>query len=106
MKIASVADVKARLSACLKESEEGPVIVTRNGKPVAVLLGVTDEDELERLVLAYSPKFQAILEKSHSQIDKTGGIPHDDFWREMETENGKNTNPRTQHTRKRKRRTK
>src|SRR5207302_5172871 len=62
MKIASVADVKARLSAFLKESEEGPVIITRNGKAVAVLLAVTDDDELERLVLAHSPKFRAILE--------------------------------------------
>ncbi len=40
MKIASVANVKARLSAYLKESQEGPVIVTRNGKAVAVLLAV------------------------------------------------------------------
>ena len=35
MKIASVAEVKARLSAYLRASEEGPVVVTRNGKPVA-----------------------------------------------------------------------
>ena len=61
MKIASVADVKAKLSAYLKQSEEGPVIVTRNGKAVTVLLAVTDDDELERLVLAHSPRFQAIL---------------------------------------------
>src|SRR3954454_17974810 len=87
MKIASVADVKARLSAYLKESQEGPVIVTRNGKPVAVLLAVTDDDELERLVLAHSPKFQAILDKSRRQVERTGGIPHDDFWREVEAEN-------------------
>jgi prevent-host-death family protein len=86
MKIASVADIKARLSAYLKESQEGPVIVTRNGKAVAVLLAVTDEDELERLVLAHSPKFQAILDKSRHQIEETGGIPHDVFWREVEAE--------------------
>ena len=86
MKIASVADVKARLSAYLRESHEGPVIVTRNGKPVAVLLAVTDEDELERLVLAHSPRFQEILEKSHGQINETGGIPHDVFWSEVEAE--------------------
>ena len=57
MKIASVADVKARFSGFLKASEQGPVIVTKNGKPVALLLSVTDEDEIERLILAYSPKF-------------------------------------------------
>jgi len=45
MKIASVADVKSRLSAYLKEIEQDPVIITRNGKAVAVLLAVADEDE-------------------------------------------------------------
>src|SRR5713101_7263271 len=89
MKIASVADVKAHLSAYLKESQEGPVIVTRNGKAVAVLLAVTDEDELERLVLAHSPKFQALLDKSRRQIEETGGIPHDVFWRDVEAESRK-----------------
>ena len=83
MKIASVAAIKARLSAYLKESEQGPVVVTRNGKAVAVLLAVTDDDELERLVLAHSPKFQALLDKSRRQIEETGGIPHEQFWREV-----------------------
>ena len=105
MKIASVADVKARLSAYLKESQEGPVIITRNGKAVAVLLAVTDEDELERLVLAHSPKFQALLDKSRRQIEETGGIPHEEFWRQVEAESradagkgrrgGRRTNRRT-----------
>src|SRR5437879_10566176 len=90
MKIASVADVKARLSAYLKESEQGPVIVTRNGKAVAILLAVTDEEELERLVLAHSPKFQALLDKSRRQIEETGGIPHDVFWREVEAQSSEN----------------
>ena len=86
MKIASVADVKARLSAFLKESERGPVVVTRNGKAVAVLLAVADDDELERLILAHSPKFQAILDKSRRQIAESGGIPHDKFWRDVGAE--------------------
>src|SRR2546423_14796319 len=86
MKIASVADVKARLSAYLKESRQGPVVVTRNGKAVAVLLAVTDDDELERLVLAHSPKSQALLDRSRRRVEETGGIPHDDFWREVEAE--------------------
>jgi prevent-host-death family protein len=89
MKIASVADVKARLSAYLKASEDGPVVVTRNGKAVAVLLAVTDEDDLERLVLAHSPKFRAILDKSRRQIEETGGIPHEQFWREVKAESRK-----------------
>ena len=86
MRIASVADIKARLGTYLNQSRQGPVIVTRNGKAVAVLLAVTDDGELERLVLAHSPKFRAILDKSRRQIEETGGIPHDLFWREVEAE--------------------
>ena len=89
MKIASVADVKAGLSAYLKESEKGPVVVTRNGKAVAVLLAVPDDDELERLLLAHSPKFKALLDKSRRQIEETGGIPHEQFWREVKAETRK-----------------
>jgi prevent-host-death family protein len=83
MKIASVADIKARLSAYLKSTEEGPVVVTRNGKAVAVLLAVPDDDELERLLLAHSPKFQELLDKSRRQFETSGGIPHKRFWREV-----------------------
>ena len=36
MRIASVAEIKARLSLYLKETAAGPVVVTRNGKAVAV----------------------------------------------------------------------
>ncbi len=88
MKIASVADVKARLSAYLKESESGPVVVTRNGRAVAVLLSISDEDELERLILAHSPKFRALLDHSRRQIEESGGIPHEQFWREVAAETG------------------
>jgi hypothetical protein len=54
--------------------------------PVAVLLAVTEDDELKRLILAHSPKFRAVLDKSRRQIKETGGIPHEQFWREVEAE--------------------
>jgi prevent-host-death family protein len=88
MKIASVADVKARFSAFLKASKRGPVVVTRNGKPAAVLLSVDDEDEIDRLILAYSPKFQKMLSLARQQIREGSGIRHEDFWREIEDSNG------------------
>jgi prevent-host-death family protein len=86
MKIAPIADIKAHLSTYLKESEKGPIVITKNGKPIAVLLGIRDEDEIERLVLAYSPKFKSIMSKGRQQIQETGGVTHEDFWRELETE--------------------
>ncbi len=86
MRIAPVAEVKAQFSAYLKASVEGPIVVTRHGKPVAVLLSVEDEEELERLVLAYTPKFRMILDTAREQIRETGGLEHEEFWRDMEAE--------------------
>jgi prevent-host-death family protein len=86
MKIAPVAEVKARFSAYLHASTEGPIVVTRYGKPVAVLLSVGDEEELERLVLAYTPRFQEILARARQQIREGTGISHEEFWGEMEVE--------------------
>jgi prevent-host-death family protein len=86
LKIASVAEVKAQFSAYLKESEQGLVVVTRNGKAVAALLAVRDDEELERLVLAHSVRLRAILETARQQIREGEGINHEDFWQEMEAE--------------------
>jgi len=85
VKIASVAQVKARLSAYLQATEEGPVIVTRNGRPVAVLLGVQDDEELERLVMAYSPRLRTILEAARERIREGAGVRHEELWRELES---------------------
>jgi prevent-host-death family protein len=65
MKIAPLAEVKARLSAYVDECEtNGPVVITRNGKPVAILLAPTDDDDLENIILARSARFQALLAQS------------------------------------------
>jgi prevent-host-death family protein len=101
MKITSVADVKAQFSTYLKESENGPVIVTRNGRPVAVLLGLQDEDEIERLVLSYSPWFQAILEAADERIKAGLGIPHEEFWRQVNAERSATPLPNRARPRKR-----
>jgi antitoxin (DNA-binding transcriptional repressor) of toxin-antitoxin stability system len=70
----------------LKAAEQGPIIITRNGKPVAVLVPAGDEEDLERLVMAYSPKLQAILEAARQRFRAGDGIPHDTFWQEVEAE--------------------
>lgn len=86
MRIAPVVEVKAKFSAFLEESKSGPIIVTKNGKAVAVLLAVDDDDELERLILSYSPKFQAIMSKGKAQIKAGESLSHEDFWGDIEAE--------------------
>jgi len=80
MKIAPVADVKARFSRYLKQCADGPVVVTKNGRPAAVLVAVSDEEELERLVLAHTPKFMALLDSAFARIRKGGGMRSVEFW--------------------------
>src|SRR5437899_12970353 len=87
MKIASVAEVKARLSSYLKAAATGPVVVTRNGKAVAVLLGIPADDEMERVLLAHSRKVRALLDAADRRIDEGAGIGHGQFWQELESAN-------------------
>ncbi len=82
MRIAPLADVKARLSAYLDEAEaKGPIVITRNGKAVAVLLAPVDDDDLERLLVARSPRFQSLLSKSRRSIQSGKGLSRNDFWK-------------------------
>lgn len=82
MKIAALADVKAHLSAYVDECEnEGPVIITRNGKAAAVLLAPKDNEDLERLMLAHSRRFQSLLAKSRRSIKASKAVSHDEFWK-------------------------
>jgi PHD/YefM family antitoxin component YafN of YafNO toxin-antitoxin module len=87
MKVASVAEVKADFGVYLKASEQGPVVVTRSGKPVAVLLRTSGQQDVERLLMGHSPKLQAILEAARKRFRSGGGIPHETFWKEFEAEN-------------------
>lgn len=81
MKIAPLADVKARLSAYVDEcGAEGPIIITRNGKAVAVLVVPHDDDDLERLMLGRSPRFQALLNRSRRSIAQGKGLSEKAFW--------------------------
>ena len=85
MRIASLADVKTHLSAYVEEARnEGPVVITRNGKAVAVLLAPQDDDDLESILVARSPRFQAILEKSRQSIRAGKGLSETEFWQNVE----------------------
>jgi prevent-host-death family protein len=81
MRIAPLADVKAKLSAYIEQCEtEGPLVITRNGKAVAVLVSPVDDDDVENLVLARSPRFQKLLKKSRESIKAGRGLSSNEFW--------------------------
>src|SRR5262245_13412332 len=82
MKIAPLADVKARLSAYLDQcSVDGPIVITRTGKAAAVLLVPSDDEDLERIMLGRSPRFQTLLNRSRKSIREGKGLSEDSFWK-------------------------
>jgi prevent-host-death family protein len=82
MRIAPLAEVKAQLSAYIEQcATQGPIVITRNGKAVAVLLAPADDDDLEGLLLARSPRFRSLLARSRESIQHGEGLSSEDFWK-------------------------
>jgi hypothetical protein len=49
-----------------------------------VIVGVQDEDEVERLLMAYSPHLRAILERSRRQFREGQWLSEEEFWAQFE----------------------
>jgi len=90
MKIAPLAEVKAKLSAYIAQCEaEGPIVVTRNGKAVVVMIAPEDNDDLERIIIARSPRLRALLEHSRRSLKHGKGLSRAAFWRAVRARQGK-----------------
>ena len=69
-----LAEVKDHFSAYIDESQESPIVVTHNGRPVALIVAITDEDDLDSLLLTHNPRFIELLEEARQRVRTTGGI--------------------------------
>ena len=82
MKIAPLADVKTNLSSYVEQAErEGPIVITRNGRAVAVIIAPVDDEDLESLLLTRSPRFQALMESSRKSLRTGKGLSSEQFWK-------------------------
>ena len=73
MKIESLREVKAKLSKIVKElPEHNSVVITKNGRPCAVLLPVTEETDLESLLLSQRKDFWDLFDRAHKEGTKKG----------------------------------
>ncbi len=84
MRIAPLADVKANLSKFVEQCQEGPVVITKNGRPAAMLVCISDEDDLERMLMAYSPRLRRYLDQAAANARAGHKLGHDEFWAEVE----------------------
>jgi hypothetical protein len=64
-------------------ARKGPVILTRNGKPLAVAKDLSGSD-WESISLANNPRFLALIEESRRSYREHGGIGIEEIRRELE----------------------
>lgn len=57
---------QATLDGCVNEAQRERIVITRKGKPVALIVGVAGMDE-EQLELGSSKKFWALIEARRKQ---------------------------------------
>ena len=68
MKFTNVRELKSKTSEMLRTVEQGnTVLVTTHGRPTAMLVPVT-EDDIEDVLLAYSPKLRKKIEEGLKDI--------------------------------------
>jgi prevent-host-death family protein len=68
------------LSEYTRRARKGPVVVTRQGKPVALLRSLT-ADEWENFVVSSDARFTAMIERSRVRQKPGTGIPLADVMR-------------------------
>lgn len=66
MKMIAVRELQKKIKPCLDEAQEDRVVITRRGKPAAVLIGVEGED-WETVILETDPTFWRMIQARRTQ---------------------------------------
>ena len=73
MKSVELKNANAALREYAADLSQGPVVLTRGGKAVAVLVRIRQAD-LESFLAAESPIFKRIVERSRASYRRSGGL--------------------------------
>jgi prevent-host-death family protein len=65
-----LAEVKDALSEYLKKAAKDEVLITRHGKPAAILIGFADEDDWFDYRLEHDERFLKRITKSREQAQR------------------------------------
>jgi len=66
MKTVPVRDLQKKLKRCIDEAQEGRVVITRRGKPAALLVGVEGKD-WETVILETDPTFWRLIQERRKE---------------------------------------
>jgi prevent-host-death family protein len=75
MKIENIREVKTRFSRYVRElPRTGSVVITRNGRPCAALVPVTEDTDLEALALSQNKRFWKLIDQAIERGEKEGFV--------------------------------
>jgi hypothetical protein len=72
-----IAEATESLAEYAQKADEGPLVVTKGGQPIALVVRVENAD-LETVALSNHPEFLNIIERSRARQKQEGGIPSED----------------------------
>ena len=79
MKVESLREVKANLNKIVGAlPEEGSVVITKNGRPCAVLMPVTEDTDLEIVAISQNKRFWQTYDRALRRAEKKGWVSLDD----------------------------
>jgi prevent-host-death family protein len=80
VKVENIREVKMRFSRYLKElPKSGSVLITRNGRPCAALVPVTEDTDLEVLALSQNKRFWKLIDDAIDRGKDEGFVDLDDL---------------------------
>jgi prevent-host-death family protein len=75
MKIENLREVKTRFSRYVKElPKSGSVVITKNGRPCAALVPITEDTDLEALALSQNKRFWKLVDNAIERWKKEGFV--------------------------------
>jgi antitoxin (DNA-binding transcriptional repressor) of toxin-antitoxin stability system len=83
MKTVEISKATLPLSDYTKGIKKEPVIITKEGRPVAALVSIPNAD-LEMVSLSNNPKFIALIERSRARQKSEGGISSEEMRQRLE----------------------
>jgi len=75
VKIETIREVKTRFSRYVRElPKSGSVLITKNGRPCAALMPVTEDTDLEALALSQNKRFWKLIDSAIERGKKKGFV--------------------------------
>jgi len=84
MKTISVSDATKQLTKLVSALDEGPVLLLRNGRPCAALVGLDEQFDKEAFSLGRNKRLRQLIDDACKRTGRKNGVPFSEIVAEVE----------------------